>query len=70
MSKDFAMSGMRFGIVHSLNKAFMAGLSNSNIPHMVSNMTQWLVGEMFNDTAFIEAYIQENTKRLTASYKL
>ncbi len=70
MSKDFAMSGMRFGIVHSLNQAFMAGLSNSNIPHMVSNLTQWLVGEMFKDTDFIEGYIRENTKRLTRSYKV
>ena len=42
LSKDFAMSGMRFGVIHSLNEAFIAGLGNVNIPQMVSNLTQWL----------------------------
>ena len=69
-SKDFAMSGLRIGIVHSLNKAFMKGLGNVNIPHMVSNFTQWLVGAMLKNTDFIEEYILENKKRLTQSYKL
>jgi aspartate/methionine/tyrosine aminotransferase len=38
LSKDFAMSGFRFGIVHSLNEGFMRGVENANIPHMVSNL--------------------------------
>jgi hypothetical protein len=38
LSKDFAMSGFRFGIVHSLNEAFLKGVENANIPHMVSNL--------------------------------
>ncbi len=70
LSKDFAMSGLRFGIVHSRNEAFMKGLSNVNIPHLVSNMVQWAVAEMFKDEAFIQDYISENKKRVTASYKV
>lgn len=70
LSKDFAISGMRFGIIHSLNPAFMQGLGNVNIPHLVSNMTQWLVGEMFKDDAFIAHYIKENKRRITESYVL
>jgi len=69
-SKDFAMSGLRFGLVHSLNEAFMTGFGNANIPHLVSNITQWMVAEMLKDTAFIEEYIQENKRRLNKSYKL
>lgn len=69
-SKDFAMSGLRFGIVHSLNKGFLAGMGNANIPHLVSNVTQWMVGEMLKEDEFITDYIQENKVRLNQSYQL
>ena len=69
-SKDFCMSGLRFGIVHSLNKSFVEALANVNIPHMVSNHTQWMVGEMLKDEAFVAKYIIENKKRLNKSYAL
>jgi aspartate/methionine/tyrosine aminotransferase len=70
LSKDFASSGMRFGIVHSLNKDFLKGFSYVNIPHMVSNLTQWVVGEIFKNADFIESYIEENQKRLTQSFEI
>ncbi|MFS4447566.1 aminotransferase class I/II-fold pyridoxal phosphate-dependent enzyme [Maribacter sp. 2307UL18-2] len=69
-SKDFSMSGLRIGVVHSLNKNFMKGFENANVPHLVSNMTQWVLGELLKDTRFIDTYILENQKRLTGSYKL
>ncbi len=69
LSKDFAMSGLRFGIVHSLNEKFITALRNVNIPHMVSNHTQWMIGEMFKQHEFINKYIKENKKRVTTSYK-
>ncbi|MDF1696410.1 MAG: aminotransferase class I/II-fold pyridoxal phosphate-dependent enzyme, partial [Saprospiraceae bacterium] len=67
-SKDFAMSGLRFGIVHSLNTNFIAALENVNIPHLVSNITQWMVGEMLKDRHFITSYIKENQRLLNRSY--
>ena len=70
LSKDFAMSGLRFGIVHSHNESFIQALANINIPHMVSNYTQWMVGEMFKDDDFISSYIKKNKKRLNKSYLL
>jgi aspartate/methionine/tyrosine aminotransferase len=70
LSKDFAMSGFRFGIVHSLNEAFLKGFENANIPHMVSNLNQWAIGSLLNDNDFILQYIKENRKRLTQSYSL
>ncbi len=69
LSKDFAMSGLRFGIVHSLNGDFINALRNVNIPHMVSNHTQWMIGELFKRDHFLKEYIPENKKKLTASYK-
>ena len=68
LSKDFAISGLRFGIIHSLNESFMTGLGGANIPHMVSNLTQWLLGELFKDEKFVVDYVAENQKRLTANY--
>lgn len=69
-SKDFAMSGLRIGVVHSLNKEFIKGFENVNVPHLVSNLTQWIVGELLKDNTFIKPYIAENKLRLTHSYKL
>ena len=69
LSKDFAMSGLRFGIVHSLNEEFITALRNVNIPHMVSNYTQWMTGELFKQHDLIRDYIEENKKQVTASYK-
>lgn len=69
-SKDFSMSGLRFGMLHTLNKNLLKGYDNANIPHMVSNITQWMVGEMLKDSAFIEHYIKTNKALLNASYKL
>ncbi|WP_299763832.1 aminotransferase class I/II-fold pyridoxal phosphate-dependent enzyme [uncultured Dokdonia sp.] len=69
-SKDFAMSGLRIGVVHSLNEAFIKGFENVNVPHLVSNLTQWVVGELLKDNTFLKPYIAENKLRLTHSYKL
>ncbi len=68
-SKDFGMSGLRCGIVHSLNKGFIAGLENINVPHMVSNMSQWMIKEMLSDDEFIKNYIEQNKKKITRSYQ-
>ena len=68
-SKDFGMSGLRCGVVHSLNKGFISGLENINVPHMVSNMSQWIIKEMLSDDQFIKNYIEENRKKITRSYK-
>jgi aspartate/methionine/tyrosine aminotransferase len=70
LSKDFAMSGLRFGIVHSMNKEFMTAIRNVNIPHMVSNHTQWMIGELFKRDTFIRDYIEENRNQVTSSYKI
>jgi len=39
------------------------------VPHMVSNMSQWMIKEMLSDDGFIENYIEENKKMITRSYQ-
>ena len=68
-SKDFGMSGLRCGVVYSLNKGFISGLENINVPHMVSNMSQWMIKEMLSDDEFIKNYIEQNKKQITRSYQ-
>ncbi len=70
LSKDFCLSGLRVGMIHSHNSALMAAIGNLNLPHMVSNLTQWVIGELFKDANFIAEYIAENQRRITASYQL
>ncbi len=69
-SKDFAMSGLRVGVVHSLNENFIRGFANVNVPHLVSNLTQWALAELVKDTNFIDSYVLKNKKRITQSYAL
>ena len=69
-SKDFAMSGLRVGVVHSLNEPFMKAFGNVNVPHMVSNLTQWTIAELLKNSDFISEYILENKIRIKQSYQL
>ncbi len=68
LSKDFAISGMRLGVIHTLNEAMLSGLGNINIPQMASNLVQWLVQELFKRESFIASYVEENQKQITESY--
>lgn len=70
LSKDFGISGMRVGLVYSKNQEFLASYTNLNAPHMVSNLTQWLVQEVLTDKKFIKKYIASNQKSLTNSYSM
>lgn len=68
LSKDFGASGFRVGVVHSMNKDFLAAYNNLNGPSMVSNYTQWIFELALADDEFVENYITTNKKLLTANY--
>lgn len=70
LSKDMGISGFRVGAVYSHNEAFIKAYDNLNAPHLVSNHTQWLLGEILSDYAFMEKYIAHNQLLLTESYAL
>ncbi len=67
-SKDFGISGMRIGIVYSKNEEFLKAYNNLAAPHMVSNLTQWIVQEVLSDKNFLKRYIKKNIESLTQSY--
>ena len=49
---------------------FYFRLESINAPHMVSNMSQWMIKEMLSDDEFVKNYIEENRKMITRSYRL
>jgi aspartate/methionine/tyrosine aminotransferase len=70
LSKDLGISGFRVGLVHSYNDSLLKAYDNLNAPHMVSNHTQWMLGQILSDDEFLPSYIQENQKRLTRSFRV
>ena len=67
-SKDFGISGFRIGAAYSYNEAFIRAYENMNYSHLVSNYAQWVLEEVLQDVAFVEAYIEQNQSRLTEAY--
>jgi 1-aminocyclopropane-1-carboxylate synthase len=67
-SKDLGISGLRVGLVHTHNAAFLKAYQSLNLTHSVSNLTQFLLGAAISDPGFMSGYIQRNQERLTASY--
>ena len=67
-SKDFGISGFRIGFVYSLNQSFIQAYENLNYTRLVSNYAQWVLQEVLADTRFVQRYITENQRLLTASY--
>lgn len=70
LSKDFGISGCRVGMLYSENKALIRAFANVAAPHMISNHTQWLLEQVFEDATFLKNMIQENRRLLTKSYLL
>ncbi len=68
MSKDFGISGFRIGVVYSHNVRFIKAYENLNIGHTISNHTQWMMGQLLQDTEWINQYIIDNQSLLTQSY--
>lgn len=67
-SKDFGISGFRFGLVYSRNAEFIQAYQNLNLSHTISNSTQWLMQLLLEDPSFVRTYIQDNQRLLTESY--
>ncbi len=70
LSKDFGISGFRVGLFHSYNKSVLSAYRNLNAPSMVSNVTQYIVSEVFSDEGFIQKYIKVNQKKISVTYNI
>jgi len=68
VSKDLGLSGFRVGMLHSYNEDLLAGYTNINMTHSVSNYTQWTLQCVFEDIRFMKGYLQEMQAALTDSY--
>lgn len=70
LSKDFAGSGLRAGVVYSQNETFMEALATLNIFSCVSGPLQYLVAEILTDNAFVNRFLDESRVRIVKSYKI
>ena len=68
LSKDFGLSGFRFGLIYSLNEEFVRAFGLLNTFSMTSNLTQWVIQTVLEDDAFVTSFISENKTKLTAAY--
>ncbi|MEN8040001.1 MAG: aminotransferase class I/II-fold pyridoxal phosphate-dependent enzyme [Actinomycetota bacterium] len=67
-SKDFAMSGLRAGVLVTQNKDALAAIAEIAHWSVVSGDTQHLLTRMLSDRDWVGRYLAEMRKRLTTSY--
>ena len=67
-SKDFGASGLRCGVLVSENDALLRAVDGLSYWGAVSGHTQWLLGRMIEDDAWIDRYRVELRRRLGATY--
>lgn len=72
LSKDFAASGLRVGVLYSQNEMFMQALLASNISifSCVSGPIQYVISELLTDDAWIDHFLEESRDRLRRSYEI
>ena len=68
-SKDFAMSGLRAGVLVSANTDVLAAVAAISHWSVVSGDTQHLLASMLSDDAWVTRYLSEMRSRLHASYE-
>ena len=67
-SKDFGASGLRCGLLVSENEALLAAVGGLAYWGAVSGHTQWMLGQMISDEAWVDHYGAQLRKRLGATY--
>jgi len=67
-SKDFGASGLRCGLVVSENEALLRAVDGQAYWGAVSGHTQWALGQMIADAAWVDRYCEELRTRLGATY--
>ncbi|MEM9378912.1 MAG: aminotransferase class I/II-fold pyridoxal phosphate-dependent enzyme [Planctomycetota bacterium] len=67
-SKDFGASGLRCGVLVSENEALLRAVDGLSYWGAVSGHTQWLLGRMVEDAAWVDRFRTELGARLGAAY--
>jgi aspartate/methionine/tyrosine aminotransferase len=68
-SKDFGASGLRCGLVVSENEPLLAAVNGLAYWGVVSGHTQWILGRMIADDAWVDHYCGELRRRLGAAHE-
>jgi aspartate/methionine/tyrosine aminotransferase len=68
LSKDFAGSGLRVGVMYTQNDSLLQAIQRTNDAMMVSNITQAIFLQILSDRSFVNFYLLENRRQLAKSY--
>lgn len=68
ISKDFAASGLRCGVLFSHNESLRRAVSGQAVWSAVSGRTQHLVAELLADRDWIDTYLAEMPRRLRLAH--
>jgi aspartate/methionine/tyrosine aminotransferase len=67
-SKDFGASGLRCGLLVSENESLLAAVDGLAYWGAASGHTQWVLGQMITDHAWIDRYCAELRQRLRSTH--
>jgi aspartate/methionine/tyrosine aminotransferase len=67
-SKDFGVSGLRCGVLVTENEAVARAVDAIAYWGCVSGLSQWVLGEMIQDVAWVDHYLIELRRRLGDAY--
>ena len=67
LSKDFGMSGLRFGVTWTKNEKLLSALATAAVFTCVPGPCQAMVAALLSDEAFVDAYLAENSRELAES---
>jgi len=69
VSKDFCASGFRVGALLTHNQGLIKAMAATGYFSGVSNIVQHALSDIFEDTAWLQSYCDENARRLGAAYR-
>jgi aspartate/methionine/tyrosine aminotransferase len=70
ISKDFALSGLRLGVVYAGSKDLCIPGAGLNFIQVPSTIVQEIIAELLFDDQWIDYYIELNRSRLTKQYEI
>ncbi|XP_015687198.1 1-aminocyclopropane-1-carboxylate synthase-like protein 1 [Protobothrops mucrosquamatus] len=69
ISKDFAMSGVRFGVLYTLNQDVIKAVTSFNYFHSICGPMQYQITQLLRDRDWInQVYLRTNHERLKAAH--
>jgi aspartate/methionine/tyrosine aminotransferase len=69
LSKDFALSGVRLGVVYAGSNELCSSANAINFIQIPSNIVQEIATTLISDHQWIDSYTKLNRSRLTQQYK-